>query len=54
MKQHNAEMIDVDTRDLDALLAYLVENTSPGDVVTLTVIRGDETLDLAVELGIRP
>jgi S1-C subfamily serine protease len=44
----------VAVRDLDQLLAYLVENTSPGDVVTLTVIRGEESLDFAVELGIRP
>ncbi|MFP4323113.1 MAG: S1C family serine protease [Anaerolineales bacterium] len=41
-------------RDLDELLAYLVENTQPGDVSTLTVYRGDETLDLDVELGVRP
>jgi S1-C subfamily serine protease len=44
----------VAVRDLDQLLAYLVENTSPGDIVTLTVIRGEESLDFAVELGIRP
>jgi S1-C subfamily serine protease len=44
----------VAVRDLDQLLAYLVENTSPGDMVTLTVIRNEETLDVAVLLGIRP
>lgn len=41
-------------RDLDQLLGYLVENTSPGDVITLTVVRGAETLDVQVELGVRP
>jgi len=41
-------------RDLDQLLGYLVENTSPGDVVTFTVIRGTDTLDIDVTLGNRP
>lgn len=41
-------------RDLDQLLGYLVENTSPGDTITLTVVRGDQTLDIDVELGLRP
>jgi S1-C subfamily serine protease len=40
--------------DLDQLLAYLVENTSPGDIITLTVMRGSETLDIDVTLGVRP
>jgi S1-C subfamily serine protease len=40
--------------NLDELLEYLVQNHAPGDVVTLTIVRGDETLDLDVELGIRP
>lgn len=41
-------------RDLDQLLGYLVENTSPGDTVTMTIVRGEETLDLPVTLGVRP
>lgn len=41
-------------RDLDQLLGYLVENTSPGDVVTLTVVRGSETFEVDVTLGVRP
>jgi 2-alkenal reductase len=41
-------------RDLDQLLGYLVENTSPGDVVTLTVLREGETLTVDVKLGVRP
>jgi 2-alkenal reductase len=41
-------------RRFDELLAYLITNKSPGDTVTLTVLRGDETLDIQVELGKRP
>ena len=41
-------------RDIDDLLAYLVENASPGDTVVLTIVRGDQTLDLDVTLGARP
>jgi S1-C subfamily serine protease len=41
-------------RDIDDLVAYLVENTSPGDTVVLTIVRGDQTLDLDVTLGVRP
>lgn len=41
-------------RDIDDLVAYLVENTSPGDRVTLTIVRDDQTLDLDVTLGVRP
>lgn len=41
-------------RRFDELLAYLITNKSAGDLVTLSVMRGDETLDIAVELGKRP
>jgi S1-C subfamily serine protease len=41
-------------RDLDELLAYLVENTSPGDTVILTVVRGEQTFEVPVELEARP
>ena len=41
-------------RDIDDLVAYLVENTSPGDTVVLTIVRGSQTLDLDVTLGVRP
>jgi S1-C subfamily serine protease len=41
-------------RDMDALLSYLVANTSPGDTVVLTIIRGDETLEVDVKLTARP
>lgn len=46
----NGQMV----RDIDDLVAYLVENTSPGDVVVLTIVRDGETLDLNVTLGTRP
>ncbi len=36
------------------LLAYLVENKSPGDTVVLTVLRGTEKKDITVTLGKRP
>jgi S1-C subfamily serine protease len=41
-------------RDIDDLVAYLVENTSPGDAVVLTIIRDGETFDVDVMLGTRP
>lgn len=41
-------------RDIDDLVAYLVENTSPNETVVLTIVRGDETLDVDVTLGERP
>lgn len=39
---------------LDELLGYLVENTSPGDTVTLTVIRGNQTIEVPITLEARP
>ncbi|GEM_PF-312184 len=41
-------------RDIDDLVAYLVENTSPGDTVVLTIVRDGKTLDVDVTLGVRP
>jgi 2-alkenal reductase len=41
-------------RDIDDLVAFLVENTSPGDRIVLTIVRDGQTLDLDVTLGIRP
>ena len=40
-------------RFMDDLITYLVENTEPGDQITLTVLRGAETLELEVTLGER-
>jgi S1-C subfamily serine protease len=42
-------------RDMDDLVAYLVEETRPGDEVSLDVIRTDgQTESVTVTLGIRP
>jgi 2-alkenal reductase len=38
----------------DDLLRYLINNKSPGDTVVLTVMRGEEQLDILVTLGKRP
>jgi S1-C subfamily serine protease len=36
------------------MIRYLVLHKSPGDTVTLTVLRGDQRLDIPVVLGTRP
>ena len=41
-------------RRFDDLLSYLVTNTAPGDTVTLTVLRGDQKMDIPVVLEKRP
>jgi S1-C subfamily serine protease len=38
----------------DALMSWIEQNTLPGDTVLLTVVRGNQTLDLTVKLGTRP
>jgi len=38
----------------DDLLAYLIENKSPGDKVVITVLRGDQKQDITLTLGKRP
>ncbi len=38
----------------DDLLRYLINNKSPGDTVVLTVLRGEEQVDLSIKLGKRP
>lgn len=38
----------------DDLLRYLINNKSPGDTVVLTVLRGEEQIDITVALGKRP
>ena len=45
---------DMFVHDLDELLAYLVQNTSPGDTVTLTIVRDNQTLEIPVTIGERP
>ena len=41
-------------KTFDEMLSYLIVNKGPGDVVTLTVMRGDQQLDVPVTLGARP
>lgn len=41
-------------KSFDGLLQYLINNKGPGDSVTLTVLRGEEQLDVPVTLGKRP
>jgi S1-C subfamily serine protease len=41
-------------KTFDEMLSYLIVNKGPGDVVTLTVMRGDQRLDIPLTLGARP
>ncbi len=43
-----------ETRTFDEMLAYLITNKSPGDTVVLTVLRGDEKVDVTITLDKRP
>lgn len=43
-----------EVRTFDEMLAYLITNKSPGDTVVMTVLRGDEKLDIPVVLDKRP
>ena len=43
-----------DIRTFDEMLAYLITHKSPGETVILTVLRGEEKVDVSVELGKRP
>ncbi len=36
------------------MIRYLILNKSPGDTVTLTVMRGTQKMDIPVVLGTRP
>jgi 2-alkenal reductase len=50
-------IIAIDEREVRVfsdLLSYLVNHTRPGQVVTLTVLRGGEKVDVKVTLGERP
>lgn len=38
----------------DDLIGYLVDNKSPGDQITLTVLRGDQRVDVTLTLDKRP
>ena len=45
---------DYELRDFDDLIAYLVRETSVGQEVVLTILRGEETLQVPLTLGERP
>lgn len=48
------EVNGVRVTGIDDLLSYLVENTLPGDLVNLTIIRENRRITVVVELGSRP
>ena len=39
---------------LDDLMRYVIVHKSPGDTVILTILRGDQKLDIPLTLGVRP
>ncbi|MEM3356738.1 MAG: PDZ domain-containing protein, partial [Candidatus Bathyarchaeia archaeon] len=41
-------------RNNDDLASYLAENTLPGQLLRITVVRGNSTIDVDVTLGRRP
>jgi S1-C subfamily serine protease len=41
-------------QDFNDLMRYIVVNKSPGDTITLTVLRGDQKQDIPLTLGVRP
>ena len=43
-----------EVRTFDEMLAYLITNKGPGDDVVITVMRGEEKVDITVTLGRRP
>lgn len=45
---------DLTVLRFDDLLRYLINNKSPGETVVMTVLRGEEQVDLPVTLGKRP
>jgi len=50
-------IIGIDGKEVlqfDALLKYLINNKAPGDVVTLTILRDGEVMELKMTLGKRP
>ena len=41
-------------KTFDQLLSYLITRKAPGDTVVLTILRGEETLDITITLDKRP
>jgi 2-alkenal reductase len=44
----------IEVKSFDEMMRYLITNKGPGDVVVLTVLRGDERLEVSVTLDKRP
>jgi S1-C subfamily serine protease len=44
----------VEVANFDELISYLISNTSPGDVITLNIIRDNATMEVPLTLGSRP
>ena len=40
--------------ELSDLVAYLVANTRPGNIISLLIVRGTDTFDLPLTLEARP
>jgi S1-C subfamily serine protease len=47
-------MDDISVKDMDELVSYLGEYKSPGQEITLSIIRGNVKLEIDVEVGTRP
>ncbi len=45
---------EVQVRNFNDLISYLIHYTSPGDTVTLTVLREDEVIEIDLVVGKRP
>lgn len=45
---------DVEVRDIDDLSAYLEENTTPGQKISVTILRQGQEKTLQLTLGVRP
>ena len=44
----------VEVRDFNDMITYLVSYKSPGETVTLTILRGDQEMELELTLEKRP
>ena len=44
----------IEVRDFSDMITYILNNTSPGDVVTFTVLRDGQEIQLDLTLGKRP
>jgi S1-C subfamily serine protease len=47
-------MDDISVKDIDELVSYLGEFKSPGQEITVTIIRGSVKMEITVEVGTRP